>query len=370
MNNLKIHPKLASTKYITKYLNKIDSNRYYTNFGPLYKFTTNKIKNDLKLKTNDVIFTSSGHSSILACCNYLKTISNKRIIITTSFNFFSSPQAILQSGFEPFFVDIEKDSFSVNLKELDNTLKKIKNKVAGIIVPSPFGYPIDVKKLNQIQRKYKIQVIYDAADAFLNFDKNLDNSKIIICCSFHPTKTLPANESGLIICSKQTKKILESIISFGYIGKNREAKYLGFNGKFSEYDAAIFLANYERKNLIKKKLSKTLKNISTRIYKLKLKNLDLQKDIGNTWISHKLCFISKNSNIDTLNKKFDKFGVSIYSAWNKKPIHMHRLFKNFSRSELINTNYIYKKFFTIPVNIDINLKQVEIIIKSIKKIFK
>ena len=86
---------------------------------------------------------------------------------------------------------------------------------------------------------------------------------------------------GLIICSKQTKKILESIISFGYIGKNREAKYLGFNGKFSEYDAAIFLANYERKNLIKKKLSKTLKNISTRIYKLKLKNLDLQKDIGN-----------------------------------------------------------------------------------------
>ena len=25
MNNLKIHPKLASTKYITKYLNKIDS---------------------------------------------------------------------------------------------------------------------------------------------------------------------------------------------------------------------------------------------------------------------------------------------------------------------------------------------------------
>ena len=91
-------------------------------------------------------------------------------------------------------------------------------------MPSPFGYPIDVKKLNQIQRKYKIQVIYDAADAFLNFDKNLDNSKIIICCSFHPTKTLPANESGLIICSKQTKKILESIISFGYIGKNREAK--------------------------------------------------------------------------------------------------------------------------------------------------
>ena len=209
MSNLRIQPKLSKAKYITKYLSRIDSNRYYTNFGPLYNFTINKIKNDLKLKKNDVILTSSGHSSVLACCNYLKTISSKKIIITTSFNFFSSPQAILQAGFEPFFVDIEKESFSVDLNKLNNILQKIKKKVAGIIIPSPFGYPVDIKKLNQIQKKYKIHVIYDAADAFLNFDKDLDNSKIIICCSFHPTKTLPANESGMIICSKKKNKIIK-----------------------------------------------------------------------------------------------------------------------------------------------------------------
>lgn len=369
MNKLRIHPKLASPNYINKYLKKIDANRYYANFGPLYKLTTNKIKKDLNLKNNNVILTSSGHSSVLACCNYLKTISNKKIIITTSFNFFSSPQAILQSGFQPFFVDIELDSFSVDFKDLENTIKKLKNKVAGVIIPSPFGYPINIKKLNSIQKKYKTQIIYDAADTFLNFDKNLDESQIMICCSFHPTKTLPANESGLIICSKQKSKFLKSIISFGYFGKNREAKYLGFNGKFSEYDAAILLANYERKNLIKKKLFKTLKHLFTKLNELQLKNLVMQKNIGNTWISHKMCFFSKTLNIATLTKKFNKYGISIYSAWNIKPMHMHYLFKKFSKSELINTNYIYKKFFTIPVNIDIKKKQIENIIKTIKKIF-
>ena len=88
MHNISIKPKLALRKNLGKYLDKIDKNRYYSNFGPLYNLTRKKIINDLGLKKNDVVLTSSGHSSILSCCNYLKSISTKKIIITTSFNFF------------------------------------------------------------------------------------------------------------------------------------------------------------------------------------------------------------------------------------------------------------------------------------------
>ena len=104
---------------------------------------------------------------------------------------------------------------------LEKILKKIKSTVAGIIIPSPFGYPVDVQKLNSIQKKFNIQVVYDAADTFVNFDKKIDLSNIMICCSFHPTKTLPSNESGLIICPKKKIESLKGIISFGYTGNNR-----------------------------------------------------------------------------------------------------------------------------------------------------
>ncbi len=369
MRNISIKPKLAIRKNLGKYLDKIDKNRYYSNFGPLYNLTRKKIINDLGLKKNDVVLTSSGHSSILSCCNYLKSISTKKIIITTSFNFFSTPQAIIQSGFKPYFVDINLDDFSIDFLSLEKTLKKIKSTVAGIIIPSPFGYPVDVQKLNSIQKKFNIQVVYDAADTFVNFDKKIDLSNIMICCSFHPTKTLPSNESGLIICPKKKIESLKSIISFGYTGNNREATLVGFNGKFSEYDAAIFLANYEKKKFIKTRLLNNLDFINKNIKKLNKKNLFLQKNLGKSWISSKICFYTKNNTISSLTKKFNKFGIKIYSAWNRKPIHLHKLFKKYKKDKIINTLKIYNHFFTIPLNIDAKKRDLQNIIRAIDKIF-
>ena len=370
MQNISIKPKLAISKNLIKYLKKIDKNRYYSNFGPLYNLTKKKITGDLGLKKNDIVLTSSGHSSVLSCCNYLKSISpKKKIIITTSFNFFSIPQAIIQSGFKPYFVDINLDDFAIDFLNLEKVLEKIKSTVAGIIIPSPFGYPLDIQKLNSIQKKFNIQVIYDAADTFINFDKKIDSSKIMICCSFHPTKTLPSNESGLIISSNKKVEILKNIISFGFTGKNREATVLGFNGKFSEYDAAIFLANYEKKEFIKRKLFNDLNFINKNIKKLNKKNLFLQKNLGISWISTKICFYSKNKSILMLSKMFKKFGIEIYSAWNRKPMHLHKLFKKYKKSKMTNTLKIYKHFFTIPLNIDAKKRDLQNIIRAIDKIF-
>ena len=81
MNKIQISPKLAGFKKINKYLKKIDVNRYYSNFGPLYKLTKQRILKDYNIKDNSIIFTSSGHASIQACCNYLKEQSKKKYVL-------------------------------------------------------------------------------------------------------------------------------------------------------------------------------------------------------------------------------------------------------------------------------------------------
>lgn len=363
-----IKPLLAEEKYLRKYLNRIDMNRYYSNFGPLYNFTTNRVIKDLKLKKQKIVFTSSGHSSLMACCLLLKQKTKKKYMLTTSFNFFSAPQVILQSGFEPYFLDINLRDFSLNFKEIDTAILKLKNNIAGIIIPSPFGFNINIKDLNYIQKKYNFKVIYDAADTFINFDRTIDDSKVLICCSFHPTKTLPGNESGAIFCNRKYEKVLKSIISFGFYGKKREAKYLGFNGKFSEYDAAIFNSNYDQKKKIKKKISDNINYFYRNFKKLNKKKIFLQNRIGNEWITSKLCFYS-NLQINFLKKKFNKFQIEIYSAWNEKPMHMHKLFQSYKKNELTNTLKLYKHFFTIPFNFDFSKGEINAIIKAIDKIF-
>ena len=211
-------------------------------------------------------------------------------------------------------------------------------------------------------------VIYDAADTFLNFDKHLDKSKIMICCSFHPTKSLPANESGLIICPKKNLKHLKSIISFGYTGINREANLLGFNGKFSEYDAAIFNANYDKKNDIKNKIKKNLIYFKKEFNKLNKKNIFLQNELGEKWISSKLSFYSTKK-ITVLKNEFRKFNIDIYSAWNQKPMHMHNYFKKYRSGNLSYTKKLYNKFFTIPFNFTLKKIEIDRIIKAIQIIF-
>ena len=52
--------KLANSNQLMKYLKKIDRNRYYSNFGPLYERTRNLVKKKLNLKNNDVILTQVG----------------------------------------------------------------------------------------------------------------------------------------------------------------------------------------------------------------------------------------------------------------------------------------------------------------------
>ena len=62
---------LVNYKKITKYLKLVDKNKWYSNFGPIYLFTKNKIEKFLNYLGNEIILTASGHSSVLAVCKYL-----------------------------------------------------------------------------------------------------------------------------------------------------------------------------------------------------------------------------------------------------------------------------------------------------------
>ena len=230
MTLIKFSPKLEKYQNLKFWLNKIDKNRYYSNFGPLYKEAVIEIKRDLNLKKKEVVFTSSGDAALYATLLRLRQTTKKRYIILPSFCFSSDPQSVIRSNFEPYFIDIDKDSISININNLEKILKKEKDKIAAVLFVSPFGKPLNIIELNKLKRKYKVEIIYDAADTYINLKKKLDQANFLITLSFHPTKNFPANESGCIICNKKEKKIFESSVNFGHgpPGPNRKINHVGF----------------------------------------------------------------------------------------------------------------------------------------------
>ena len=195
----------------------------------------------------------------------------------------------------------------------------------------------------------------------------MDRSNFFTVCSFHPTKTLPSNESGMIICPNNYEKKLKEIINFGQSKKRNKVniKSPGFNGKISEYACAILLSTLKNLNKINFKLKK---NLNLFIKNLNNSDIVLQKNLGKNWISNKINIYSKKYNKDYLQSFFLKKGIKAYNPWTGKLLHKHPYFKNFMNKNLKNSELISKKIISIPFNIDLSKKLITKIAKDINNL--
>ena len=366
MKFLPQRPLLSKYKNFISQFRIIDKNRYYTNFGPLYFKLKKKIEDKFKLKKFSVIFTSSGHTAVQACCNLIAHNNKKKIVIVPSFSFASNPLSIVSSGLKPFFVDIDKDTLEMDYNDANMVIEKNRKNIAAIMICSPFGYPIDINKSSKFFSKFKIPIIYDFADSIINTSYINEKKKdFFYTFSFHPTKNIAANESGMVMASKKNEKIIKSIINFGSYGKNKEIIFQGLNGKFSEYDAAILNANLVDFKIKKKKIEKISKYLFSKISN---KSLIIQKNYGVSWFGLKLILRHKTKNYETISKILDKKGIKIFKPWNTKCMHEYKIFKQFKKTRLQNTKNISKKIFSTPVYVDMKKKQLDFIISQLNKI--
>ena len=82
-------PLLVKSHKLIKKIRIIDKNRYYSNFGPYYYVLKKKIENVLKLKKFSITFTSSGYSSLHACCKLIANKNKKKNRVSTNLQFCS-----------------------------------------------------------------------------------------------------------------------------------------------------------------------------------------------------------------------------------------------------------------------------------------
>ena len=358
-------PLLSKYNNFIKLFKKIDNNRFYSNFGPLYFKLKKKLEKKLKLKKFSITFTSNGHSAVQACCNLIAHNNKKELIILPSFSFASNPLSILSSGLKPYFVDIDSHSLEMDYKDADQVIGKHKKNIAAIMICSPFGYPINLDKTINFFSKYNIPIVFDFADAIINTPSFKEKKNLFYTFSFHPTKNIASNESGMIIAEKKKEELLKSIINFGFYGKNRKIIFRGFNGKFSEYDAAILDANLKDFSERRKKITKISRYL---VSKLNNKSLIVQKNYGLNWFSMKMVLRHKTKNFEEIFKKLKRKNIDIFKPWSLESMHDYKLFKNFKKTKLKNTYKISKKIFCIPVYIDMKKNDLDYLINQLNKI--
>jgi UDP-2-acetamido-2-deoxy-ribo-hexuluronate aminotransferase len=162
-------------------------------------------------------------------------------VITSPFTFFATVEAILYMGAKPVFVDIEPDTFNIDVNQIE---AKITEKTKAILPVHLYGHTADIEEILNIARGRGLKVIEDCAQSFgggLN-SRKAGSFGDAGCFSFYPSKNLGGYGDGGIVVLDDSR-IAGTIRELRNHGS--KASYIhekvGFNSRLDEIQAGILL---------------------------------------------------------------------------------------------------------------------------------
>ena len=151
-----------------------------------------------KFNNKDIVSVGSGTDALMLSLKALG-VKDGDEVITTPFTFYATIGGIVTSGAIPKFVDI-KDDYNINEFNKKAITKKTKASVHWA------GKICEMRKINQISKKYNIPIVEDACHAILakNKKKLAGSFGSFGCFSMHPLKNLNIwGDGGFVVCSNK-----------------------------------------------------------------------------------------------------------------------------------------------------------------------
>lgn len=166
-------------------------------------------------------------------------ISKNDEVITVSHTMSSTVDAISRSGAKPIFVDIEPETFTMDVTKIET---KISKKTRAIIPVHLYGHPANMAPLLKIANEHDIPVIEDACQAHGSecCNKKVGSIGEVGCFSFYPTKNLGAyGDAGMI--TTNNKELAEKLTKMRNYGQSARYSYdfIGVNSRLDEIQAAV-----------------------------------------------------------------------------------------------------------------------------------
>ncbi|MEZ8965760.1 DegT/DnrJ/EryC1/StrS family aminotransferase [Vibrio breoganii] len=233
-------PVKPNLKKLTKFLEQVNKNGWYTNFGPLHKELTAKLEDYLGVQ--NLLLTNNGTSALQVAAKAI----GSRDILATPFSFVATVSAFKWQKDKLAFADIDKHSLNLSPEAVKLAYRK-GCKADTVVATHVYGNPCDVDAIDSLSEQNNFQTIYDAAHAFgvKLKDSSVLNYGDANTLSFHATKIFHTVEGGAIVFKDRVNfEKAEEIINFG-IRPGRGVVDIGINAKLNEYQAAVGLVNLD-----------------------------------------------------------------------------------------------------------------------------
>lgn len=318
--------------------------------------------------------------------------------ITSPITFAASGNGGLYLGGIPKFVDIDKDTYNIDISKLSEAITE-KTKV--ITPVSLAGYPVDLKTIREIIEKTgkNIKIIHDAAHAIgaKRDGRNIVDYADVTILSFHPVKHVTTGEGGMVLtnneeyykklCLFRTHGITKNLDE---LEENQGAWYyemqdLGYNYRITDMQCALGITQMNKlnrsiykRNQIAKFYEKQLKDIEwlklplgyfSKDWLAEEKYKDLKEKPENLNSYHLFPILLENA--EERKRFFDYMRENnIFVQVHYIPLHLMPYYRKkfgFKKGDFPVAENYYSREVSLPMYPTLTKEELEYIIKVIKK---
>lgn len=284
-------------------------------------------------------------------------------VITVPFTWISSTEVIGLVGATPVFVDIELDTYNIDISKIEAAITL---RTKAILPVSLFGQMPDYTAINAIAAKHGLAVIEDGAQSFGATQNGQQSCSVTLIgsTSFFPAKPLGCYGDGGALFTNDDKLAAKMRAIRTHGGEQRHHHpYLGMNGRLDTIQAAILLA----------KLPHFPGEVQDRI-RIGARYSELLKDVcitpkiqeGNTHVYAQYTILVPNREVLAQELKAQGIPTAVYYP---KCVHQQPVFAylGYVKGSLPQAEKAASEVLSLPMHPWLSNEDQDLVVESIKK---
>ena len=292
-------------------------------------------------------------------------------VLTPTFTFFASASCIARLGGKPVFVDVDEDTFCMDMKDAENRITK---NTKGIIPVHLFLQTADMGACMKLATQHRLSVLEDAAEAFgmkaiiSGTNRHAGTIGDFGVFSFFPTKTLGGYGDGgmLVTNSEEQYKIAKSYRTHGATKKYHH-DYVGYNSRLDTLQAAILQVKLSRIDESIQKRAKHAEHYREALKDVAGIKLPVVKE-NNTPVDYVFCLQAENR--DALEKHLNENGIGT-SIYYPVPLHLQKCFDHhgYKKGDFPTAEKLCQTVLALPMFPELTEGEVDFVCDTVKKFY-
>ncbi len=265
-------------------------------------------------------------------------------VITTSFTFIATAEAICYVGATPVYVDIKPDTYNIDPEKIEAA---ITNKTKAILPVHLFGQPADMDAIMALAKKHNLIVVEDCAQSFGADINGTMTGTIGLagCHSFFPSKNLGCYGDGGMVTTNDDE-VAEQLRMLRNHGSKVRYYHdiVGYNSRLDELQAVVLRTKLKRLPTYNKERRRAAHTYSRQLADVVTPP---QEDGIGTHVYHQYTLLTDQRDAIMQKLQDNNIGCAIYYP---VPLHQQKVFADICKQvSLPVTEDVASRCMSLPI---------------------